>query len=720
MGGLSGDAIRWAMIAVSMFDMLLLLWLGAVVLLNVERRSFGVYFAGGSLLLASLFFALNTAVVAEFLPVVNSRAIFWWNAGWLLAAVMPCTWYGVVLWHAGYWRHLPTRPARVHLVGTTLATLLLVTLIAVGVRGPVWFDPLGPAVPKVARTIVSGASSPLLLAVYFPYMLVCTLLSIHALLHPGPTDRMMGESARERARPWMLAASATMLAVGLMVGGAMLWLRAHFGGDLPTMPGNTYIGAIESVLVRLDLIIVIMLALAATFVGQAVVSYQVFTGRSLPHRGLMRQWRSALVVAGGFSAVAGIWAVEPLPAIHGLLLAGAIMIIALALFSRQSFVEHERHIATLRPFASGERFMARLLADSDSADGFDARGAFDALCASVLGASSGSLVPVGAVVSLAGDPLVYPHSLRPRQPMRVPETLFDDPAELCRAVDAASTEGAVIAIPLYNEQGPSGALMLGAKRDRGLYTYEEIEIARATCERIIDTRATLEMSRRLLTLQRNRMQLSQVVDRRTRRTLHDEIAPAIHAVMLGLSSGEPPADAIAQLGEVHNHISRLLREMPPSAVPDPRSGGLVAGIRAVVELELKDAFDAVEWAIDPGADLAASRLGDVTAEVVYYAVREALRNAARHGRGGDARRRLTLSVAVARAHDGRLRVSVEDDGVGPGGSDSTHGSRQGLTLHTTMLAVIGGSLTVEEASTGGTRVTVETAREHQPNGIEPA
>lgn len=71
-----------------------------------------------------------------------------------------------------------------------------------------------------------------------------------------------------------------------------------------------------------------------------------------------------------------------------------------------------------------------------------------------------------------------------------------------------------------------------------------MEIARASCERLLDTRASAEMARRLLALQR-RLVESQVVDRRTRRVLHDDVLPQVQAALLALR----PAVALATGGE---------------------------------------------------------------------------------------------------------------------------------------------------------------------------
>ena len=106
---------------------------------------------------------------------------------------------------------------------------------------------------------------------------------------------------------------------------------------------------------------------------------------------------------------------------------------------------------------------------------------------------------------------------------------FDLAADDVRAARPASATAArVWAVPLWSERGLIGVLLLGDKRDGGLYTQEEIEIARASGERLIDTQASAEMARRLMALQRQRLADSQVLDRRARRVLHDDVLPRLH------------------------------------------------------------------------------------------------------------------------------------------------------------------------------------------------
>jgi signal transduction histidine kinase len=98
-------------------------------------------------------------------------------------------------------------------------------------------------------------------------------------------------------------------------------------------------------------------------------------------------------------------------------------------------------------------------------------------------------------------------------------------------------------------------------------------------------------------------------------------------------------------------------------------------------------------------------LQPVQAEVIYYAAREVVRNAARHARpaGSD----LSLRLETLLNWNKGLEILIQDNG---GGLDNTNvtqtGSGQGLALHSTLLAVIGGSLSVESEVGAYTRVRI--------------
>jgi signal transduction histidine kinase len=334
----------------------------------------------------------------------------------------------------------------------------------------------------------------------------------------------------------------------------------------------------------------------------------------------------------------------------------------------------------------------------------DVRGPFRALCENVLNTRRAYLAAVGPLAPLVGPPLHYPDSVAVTLPALTPlAARFVSPQILVQAVDAAQYAGAQWAVPLWSERGLIGLLLLGEKSDGGLYSQEEIEIARSSGERLIDTQASAEMARRLMALQRQRLAESQVVDRQTRRALHDDVLPRLHAAMLSLNGTPDSAEALGLLGDAHHQISELLRAMPSARAPEVARLGLLAALRQMVDDDLGRAFDAVTWQIEPEAEAQARLIPTLTAEVLFYAAREAIRNAARHGRpdpGGP------LHLTLAATWREGLSLLIEDDGAGLGTASSPGGSGQGLALHSTLLAVVGGTLAVESEPGRYTRVSL--------------
>ena len=194
-----------------------------------------------------------------------------------------------------------------------------------------------------------------------------------------------------------------------------------------------------------------------------------------------------------------------------------------------------------------------------------------------------------------------------------------------------------------------------------------MEIARASGERLIDTQASAEMSKRLLALQRQSLVESQVVDQQTRRILHDDVLPQIHTAMLALSGNqEEGQEVIDLLAGVHLQISDLLRDFPKMVTPEVARLGVLGALKQTVVGEFGRSFDKVDWAFEPQAEKEVSGLVPLTAEVLYYAAREAIRNAARHGRAGsNAQPTTPLHLLVtARCLAEGVELVIEDNGVG--------------------------------------------------------
>jgi signal transduction histidine kinase len=706
------------LIAVSFFNQIALIWLGLTVLLNAERRVWGTWMAGIGLLLGGLFFTVHSAIVGRVITSLDAEMHLWWPIFWLPFIFGPYLWYIVIAWYTGAAR----AGQRAWLPIVSLLGLAALVLLLFGTPLPSY----AAIVQRAPVAMLTIAGLPVAILIYPVFSLLCIILSLSALIRPAATDRFMGDLARRRARPWLIAASLTLLLIGLVVGLAAAWfLTLVQAGDVP---GPT-IATIAAIMV-FDLLIASLIAVVVVLVGRAVVSYEVFTGKTLPRGGLSRQWRQSLILAAGYGTLIGASLAMPgiaeLDPIYRLLLATVLMTVFFALLSWRAFVDRERNIERLRPFVASQRLYDHMLHSAALPD-IDAGALLRALCDDLLGAEVIYLCPTGPLAALLGPVLATAgrtQAIIPTPPSN--QTTH----ELCVRIDPTRYGGAVWAVPLWSERGPIGVLLLGEKRDEGIYTQEEIEIARATGERLIDTSASAELARRLMQLQRERMVESQVMDRRTRRVLHDDVLPHLHTAMLALQSAsyaanreprDPPAgepavatattsidDAITTLGEVHRQISNLLHAMPTASTPDLARMGVLAALRRTVEQELGDSFEQIEWQIEPQAEQAARQLGPLAMEVVFYAAREALRNAARHGRGGTPGRPLAVLVC-ANLSNTHLQISISDDGIGPDPARSAiGGSGRGLALHSTLMAVIGGSLVMEAGLQQGTRVTLST------------
>ncbi len=694
--------LHGALLSLSLFNTVVLLWLGLTVLLNAARRTSAIWLVGGGLVAASLFFVSHTVIVGYSATTLRPSLKAWWSLGWLGLVFAPYAWYVAMLWHTGYWEEPSSDFSRRHRGALTLATLLAAGLVAaVAAGGPMPSSMRLSGLYFFTAPLLFGI--PLLLLLYPLFVLVCVLFSLTALVRPGPISRSLAAPARRRARPWLVAASLSVLIVSLLMIDVMVFLvvyaRGHYVEVLLDQP------VIEAF--WLDLAVSLPITAAVVLMGQAVVAYEVFAGRALPRRGLRRQWQLVLLLATLASAVVGATFALRADPLYTIVILVVLATLSYALLGWRSYAERQAQADELRLLVSSEHAFDALLGPPSSKTG-ETPEPFVALCRDVLGAQCAYLLPTRLLSSLVGGPLTYPAG----RPVDFDtDVLFarrsaSDP--MIVAVEPEHYGGAACAVFLWNPRGLAGILLLGAKRDGGLYSQEEIEIARAAGERLLDTIAVLTLAQRLLSLQQERFIQTQVLDTQSRRALHDDILPGLHAAMLGLraSAGDEgrTASALGQLAGVHQRLSALLREMPIGRASRVRELGLFGGLRDSVRTEFARDFDTVEWDIEQQADEQAACLPTLTADVVFYAAKEVIRNAARHGRGGDPARPLQLRVQAA-WRDG-LQLSIVDDGVGTAATGPPDPDSHGLALHSTMLAVIGGSLAIGGDSAPGTKVTI--------------
>jgi two-component system, NarL family, sensor histidine kinase DevS len=195
-------------------------------------------------------------------------------------------------------------------------------------------------------------------------------------------------------------------------------------------------------------------------------------------------------------------------------------------------------------------------------------------------------------------------------------------------------------------------------------------------------------------------------DERTRwaRELHDETLQGLGALRVLLSSASRTKDAdqreralqqaIEQVTAEIGSLRALITDLRPAALDEI---GLGPALDALIEQRRRqtglDIRSRVELEFEAGT--APRRLTPELETAAYRLVQEALTNVAKHAQ---ARR---VSVAVSDA-DGRVLLTVEDDGIGFDGANTDGGF--GLTGMRERAALAGGELTVTGEHGQGTRV----------------
>ena len=701
------DTAEAAVLAVSLFNAIVLAWLGLTALLNAEKQNSGLWLSAGALLAGGAFFLMQAFIAGH--GELNMAMYLQWPGGWLIGLAVVFAWYASMLWYSGYWESRDNalrRRQRIWFAATGALALVVLVLAYLATPYPwsTWAN--GQAAPG-AHAAYEGLL--LLVGAYPLFIALCAGLALDALRRPVPSQETMRDTARRRALPWLRATTIGFLGVCALVGFIMMAIGLR--------PVRTHILAFASMqsggMIWADLIVSCVLGLSVLLLGQAIVSYEIFTGKALPRRGLRRHWYSAIILAVGYAAVTTWSSVGLASPFFGLILSTVLVTVFYALFSWRSYAERDRYIESLRPFVASSRVYDALL--DPAAPEADTAAPFRALAGDLLEADVAYLVPVGPLSSLAGPPLAYPAGAEPPGDLAPVLAQCATPETVTIALDPARYASALWAIPLWSERGLIGLLLLGEKAEGGVYTQEEMEIARSSGERLIDTLAAARMARRLITLQRQRLSETQVVDRRTRRVLHDEALPRLHAAMLTLSaqSGANPG-ALRELADVHHLVSDLLHEMPSTASFDATEVGVAAALRRAVEDEYATAFEEVTWEVETEAEDRARNLPALTKEVLFYAAREVVRNAARHGRGKDERRALRLRIGLK--WQAGLEVTVADDGVGLEAAKRGAATGHGMELHSTMMTVIGGSWVADSVPGAGTRVTLSLPEHVWPRG----
>ena len=269
--------------------------------------------------------------------------------------------------------------------------------------------------------------------------------------------------------------------------------------------------------------------------------------------------------------------------------------------------------------------------------------------------------------------------------------------------------------PLAYQGEPIGQLLVGRRAPDEAFTpgeerlLENIARQAGTAVHALQLTADLQRARQQIVTSREEER------RRLRHDLHDGLGPTLAAQILKIGSArallaERPVMADKLLAEMETDIEgtlaevrRIVYDLRPAEL-DQRglAGALHAYAEAVERGELGDTHPNLTVRVKIPEAL--PPLPAAVEVAAYHIAREALTNVVRHAQA----QHCTLRLAVEGDEDGRLHLSIQDDGLGlPGGERREVGvpTGVGLTSMRERAAELGGTCAIQSEPGVGTRIT---------------
>ena len=769
-------------LALSIFDTVSFIWLALTVWLNGDRQTSIARLGVVGLGFSALFFFIHALLISKPLtPTGSSIPLdFWWRLIWLPAISVPYIWFAIGLHYAalinqGWRRRRPLLLICSGIFGCLLLVMLIINRTTFTYVGTLRLLAYGDLFDDTNAGLFSP---PVLLPVLFLiYVTFCaigpwfTLGRINRLWRAfwgtikkrksntkdgaSPTLRtptLRSELAKafwddptevelleEPVLSWHLARPILFLAAILMViltttlgilgtWSITDWFEVQRNG-IAQLPMDT----IPLNLLILDLLATGSVAIMILLVGYSIVRHGILIERPLARRGFFEQWRGIVIVSTAIAILIALLVSFTHGTVGGLLLITSLATGVYALFTWSTYTAHDRYIALLGPFLRSTNLRHWLNTDQQKTEqGLE--DLFFLLCRDILAVKWARLTVMAGSVRRNFDyrwPTIAKEQIKYTLPKKVTGNVVEEekrtPVRLRLSIDGKATICWVL--PIYDELGLVATLYLGPRQDGAAFTDEDMDLAHACGERILDTLGDHEAMQAVAALLRRRIVDVKLLGAQHRRILHDDILPQMHLALLRLESLRSFADvetappireegtapeqvlneAVAMISDAHRRLAAMMRATAPSAPHRLERDGLMHAIHSMLEQDFQHAFDEVEWCV---SEEVAHCIDEVTppaiAELIFAAVQEALRNAARHARGSDVHRRLCLTLKASCAQvDSDLEVIVADDGVGIISSDSsTTGTGGGLLTHSALLAIAGGSLTLKSSPGEGVTVRI--------------
>lgn len=268
-------------------------------------------------------------------------------------------------------------------------------------------------------------------------------------------------------------------------------------------------------------------------------------------------------------------------------------------------------------------------------------------------------------------------------------------------------------VPLFARGNVAGLFSL-SKREPGYFNEEHLKLAEAlssqasvAVENAILYEQMSASTERMQTLSRRLVDVQEAERREIARELHDEAGQALVSLRFGLrlmereiETGESVRGRVAELVErtdaVIENLRRLAADLRPVSLDHV---GLDAALRQFAETAITSPGTSMRY---KARGFTGQRLPPDVETALFRIAQEAMTNVVRHA----AATRVDLLVE----HLGdRVRLIIEDNGVGFDPGQLGVGDHIGLIGMRERAEALGGSLTIETASGKGTTIVVEVS-----------
>src|SRR6266568_1372903 len=353
------------------------------------------------------------------------------------------------------------------------------------------------------------------------------------------------------ARPVLFLAAILMVALtttlGILgIGSIIDWfeLQRHQHVSLPVTHS---LNAIPLNLLVLDMLATGAVALIILLVGYCVVRHGILIERPLARRGFFEQWRGIVIVATAVAIFIALLVTFTRSPLGSLLLITSLATGVYALFTWSSYTAHDRYIALLGPFLRSTNVRHWLNTDLQKTEqGLE--DLFFHLCRDALAVQCARLTVMAGSVRRTFS-YRWPEGAREQSLYAVPKprpkfrhgvsSIRAGKGNLAPARVQLTINGQPMicwVLPIYDELGLVAMLYLGPREDGGAFTDEDMNLAHACGQRILDALGDHEAMQAVAGLLRRRIVDVKLLGAQQRRILHDDILPQMHLALLRLET----------------------------------------------------------------------------------------------------------------------------------------------------------------------------------------